>query len=246
MRVLNIIINKFISDKVLKCAYLEKPLNEKFEDIHVHLIFIQDINKNDIFNIIKKLLDDATYITYYVIKDEIYHAVSEDNLSIYFHVDNKNYNYKHKQYLYNPFGIENDEKYIFDKKEIVDLMILHIHEFVNEMHNTYKYYIGEENELSFLCLNKSVKYLFEFLSCYYLMTPDNHSFNDVMDAMEEKRRSELKKDIKAISANNVLESSRMFIWFIDFYINGLPISITKEIDIDYYLYVKKLITGVNK
>ena len=94
MRVLNIIINKFISDKVLKCAYLEKPLNEKFEDIHVHLIFIQDINKNDIFSIIKKLLDDATYITYYVIKDEIYHAVSEDNLSIYFHVDNKNYNYK--------------------------------------------------------------------------------------------------------------------------------------------------------
>ena len=80
MRVLNLIINKFITDKVLKAAYLEKPLNEKYEDIHLHLIFVQEINKNDIFKIIKTLLDDATFVTYYVIKNNIYHAVSEDNM----------------------------------------------------------------------------------------------------------------------------------------------------------------------
>ena len=66
MRILNLIINKFTNDKVLKAAYLEKPLNEKYEDIHLHLIFKQEINKKDIFAIIKGLLDDATYITYYV------------------------------------------------------------------------------------------------------------------------------------------------------------------------------------
>ena len=246
MRVLNIIVNKFITDNVLKAAYLEKPLNEKYEDIHLHLIFIQEIDKDDIFKIIKSLLDDATFITYYVIKDEIYHAVSEDNLSIYFHIDNKNYRYKNKVYLYNPSDIDNDEKYSLDNKSIIMMMTFHIHEFINELHNTYEFYVSEERALALVSLNKSVEYLFKFLSCYYLASPKNHSFNDVMIAMEKEKRSELEKVLRAISINSVIECAKMFVWFIDYYINGLPITITKEIDIDYYLYVKKLIIGVGK
>ena len=246
MRVLNIIVNKFITDNVLKAAYLEKALNEKYEDIHLHLIFKQEINKNDIFKIIKSLLDDATFITYYVIKDDVYHAVSEDNLSIYFHIDSMNYRFVNKTYLYNPDDIDHDEIYTLDNNAIIKLMILHIHEYVNELHNVYKYYIAKEGELSFISLNKSVEYLFKFLSCYYLISPQNHSFNDVMDAMEPKRREELKKDLEALSLSNTMECAKMFIWFIDYYINGLPLTITKDIDVDYYLYVKKLILGVNK
>lgn len=246
MRVLNIIVNKFITDNVLKTAYLEKPLNERFEDIHLHLIFKQEINKNDIFTIIKSLLDDATYITYYVIKDDVYHAVSEDNLSIYFHVDNKNYRFVNKVYIYNPDNIDKDDKYNLDNNAIIKLMILHIHEFINELHNVHKYYVGMEKELAFLSLNKSVEYLFSFLSCYYLVSPENHSFNDVLNAMELERKEELKRDLEALSLNNTMECAKMFVWFIDYYINGLPLTITKDIDVDYYLYVKKLILGVMK
>ena len=246
MRVLNIIVNKFITDNVLKAAYLEKALNEKYEDIHLHLIFKTLIDKNDIFKIIKSLLDDATYITYYVIKDEVLHIVSEDNLSIYFYVDTKNYRYKNKVYLYNPSEIDNDENLNLDNPSVIKLMTLHIHEFINEIHNTYNFFFADEKTLALVSLNKSVEYLFKFLSCYYLVSPYNHSFNDVLDAMEKEKRSELEKIIRVISLFNVLECAKMLIWFIDYYINGLPITITKEVDIDFYLYVKKLIIGVGK
>ena len=49
--------------------------------------------------------------------------------------------------------------------------------------------------------------------------------------------------MNALALSNTIECAKMFIWFVDYYINGLPITITKEIDIDYYLYVKKLILG---
>lgn len=243
MRVLNIIINKFITDNVLRAAYLEKPLNEKYEDLHLHLIFKQAIDKQDIFNIIKSLLDDATFVTYYVIKNDVYHAVSEDNLSIYFHIDNKNYNYKHKVYLYNPSDIDKDKKMNLDNYTVLNKMIHEIHEYINELHNVYKFYVAKEKTLAFVSLNKSIEYLFGFLSCYYLRSIENHSFNDLYLEMEKKKREELDKIINVITMTNVMECARMFIWFIDSYINGLPINITKEIDIDYYIYVKKLILG---
>ena len=246
MRVLNLIINKFITDKVLKAAYLEKPLNEKYEDIHLHLIFIQEINKNDIFKIIKTLLDDATFVTYYVIKNNIYHAVSEDNLSIYFHIDNKNYPYKNKTYLFDPFDIESDPSMNIDNYAVMNQMIHEVHECINELHNTYKFYEAKEEKLAFLSLSKSLEYLFNFLSCYYIRSIENHSFNDVLQEMEKKKKDELEKIVKAISISSVMECAKMFIWFIDEYINGLPINITKEIDIDYYMFVKKLVLGVKK
>ena len=243
MRLLNIIVNKFITDNVLKAAYLEKALNEKYEDIHLHLIFKQEINKDDIFKIIKSLLDDATFLTYYVTKVEVFHAVSEDNLSIYFHVDNKNYRYKNKVYLYDPSNIENDESYNLDNKAVIHLMTFHIHEFINELHNTFELHTAEEDTLALVSLNKSIEFLFHFLSCYYLVSPKNHSFNDVLKVMEKTKSDEIEKIIRVISIFNVIECAKMLIWFIDYYINGLPITITKEIDIDYYLYVKKLILG---
>ena len=246
MRVLNIIINKFITDNVLKAAYLEKPLNEKYEDLHLHLIFKQEIDKNDIFRIIKGLLDDATFVTYYVIKDEVYHAVSEDNLSIYFHIDNKNYHYKNKVYLYNPYDIDKDEKMNLDNYAVMNEMIHKLHECINELHNTNMFILAKEDVLSFVSLNKALEYLFGFLSCYYLRSTKNHSFNEVLSAMEKKKRDEINKIVSAISLSSVIECSRMLVWFIDYYINGLPITITKEIDIDYYMYVKKLILGVGK
>ena len=246
MRVLNIIINRFITDNVLKAAYLEKALNERFEDIHLHLIFKRKIDKKDIFNIIKSLLDVATFVTYYVIKDDTYHAVSEDNLSVYFHVDDMNYRYKNKVYLYNPDDIDNDDNYNIDNNTIIKMMTFHIHEFINELHNVYAFHQALEDEQAFLSLSKSVEYLFEFLSCYYLRSPKNHSFSDVLKVMEKNKKEELKKDLDALKLSNTMECAKMFIWFVDYYINGLPITITKEIDIDYYMYVKKLILGVTK
>ena len=79
-----------------------------------------------------------------------------------------------------------------------------------------------------------------------MQSPYNHSFSDVLDAMEKSRREELTKDLNAIMLANTMECAKMFVWFLDYYVNGLPITITKEIDIDYYLYVKKLILGVKK
>ena len=246
MRILNLIINKFTSDKVLKAAYLEKPLNEKYEDIHLHLIFKQEINKKDIFAIIKGLLDDATYITYYVIKDDVFHAVSEDNISIYFYIDKKNYSYKNKTYLYDPDDLDSDDSFKLENKDIITMMVHHIHEYINELHNAYEFYKEKEEALSLVCLNRSVDYLFKFLSCYYLANPGNHSFNDIFEVMEVDKRKELKQALQVISISNIFGCLKMFVWFIDYYINGLPITITKKIDIDYYLYIKKLILGVMK
>ena len=55
----------------------------------------------------------------------------------------------------------------------------------------------------------------------------------------------LKKIISTCKIESVMECAKMIVWFVDEYIVKLPINIAKEIEIDYYLYMKKQVIGVN-
>lgn len=244
MQILNSLINRLIKENILGLAYIEKPLNERYEDIHLHLLFNTDINVKRILEKIKSIIDELTYMSFYKIDDNILHYVSEDNLSLYVHADNLIYRFKKKVYLYDPYNVKDDEtKLSLDNNEVINEMVRNINCFIDELHNIYQFEIGLENELSFLSLTKSIDFLYKFLGAYYLANPMNHSINDIYEVMEPGKCKELKKILAILSTHNLKECSKMLIWFIDEYISGLPISITQRIDVDYYMYVKKLIIG---
>lgn len=246
MQILNNLLNKLVNDHLIKLAYIEKPLSEKNDNINLHIIFNNDIEKGLYLEYIKTYLENNSFLSYSSIHDNVLHFVSEDGLTLYLHADNCVYHYEKKVIVYNPLNISEDDPFYSLKEDIIIKDIVKaIYGLTYELHNTYQYCLENEYNLGLFSLNKANNYLFQFLSDYYLHNPKNHSYNYLFTKMENIKVEMLKKIISTCKIESVMECAKMIVWFVDEYIVKLPINIAKEIEIDYYLYMKKQVIGVN-
>lgn len=243
MQILNNLVNKLIIDKAIKLAYIEKPLNERYDDIHLHIIF-NSLNIGDYFLNIKSYLEDETFLSYCTKKEDlsVLHFVSEDGLSLYIHNDKKIFNYSEMIVLYNPEKIElSSLSFTLDNEETIKKMVSSILSLTDELHNVYQFVKERDLILALNSLSKANNHLFSFLSDYYLFNPNNHSSNDLLRIMPEEESIKYKKIISVLKIECIQECAKLLIWFVDEHIGNLPITIAKDVDIDYYLYVKRLV-----
>lgn len=246
MQILNNLLNKLVNEDLVKLAYIEKPLTEKRDNINLHIIFNDQNKHEEYLKDIKDYLENNSFLSYSSIQDNILHFVSEDGLSLYLHADNCVYHYEKKVTVYNPLKISGDDvQYTLKENNVIKDMVKSIYGLTYELHNTYQYCLENENALGLFSLNKANHYLFQFLSDYYLFNPKNHSYNYLFNKMEKPKVEQLKKIISLCKIDSVMECAKMIVWFIDEYIVKMPINVAKEIEIDYYLYMKRQIIGVN-
>lgn len=242
MQILNDLLNMLVNEELIKLAYIEKPLTDKKDNINLHLIFNQSAKDDQYLEMIKNYLETKSFLSYSSITDNILHFISEDGLSLYLHADKFIYRYDQKVVVYNPLNLDDfDLEYRLCEEDVVKDMVDAIYGLTYELHNTYQFYLENEKSLGLISLCQANNYLFRFLSDYYLFNPKNHSYNYLLSKMEADKSEFLKKIISMVKVDSVMEAAKLIVWFIDDYITKLPINVAKEIEIDYYLYMKKLV-----
>ena len=244
MQILNDLLNKLVNENLIKLAYIEKPLTERHDNVNLHLIFNQNNNSEEHLKMIKNFLESKSFLSYSSIADNILHFISEDGLSLYLHADNRIYDYPQKVVVYNPLKLEEDNQFLLKEDDVIGDMVKAIYGLTYELQNTYQFCLESEVVLGLFCLNKANNFLFQFLSDYYLFNPKNHSYNYLLTKMELDKAEQFKQILAVAKYDSVMECAKMIVWFIDDYISRMPINVAKNIEIDYYLYMKRQINGL--
>lgn len=251
MSTLNDLINRIISiyDRynVLDVCYTERKINDDDCLVYVYFIpflegdtFYNIYSKNDCLNLesIIKKEDSIVYSKMYN-WDKTLHVITGSNKSIYFNIVSGIYEFKDIDVLYKNV----DTVRVLNDKEVN--LVTSFEDFCNNVNLVYRTLSTKNKYVAFKYLTDAYGNLLGFLGNFYLnYSPDlaflHFDFNDVLELMDERLKTNFKRIMDLMKVNNVCECTKLMLWFIDEYIGNLTISVVSRINIDYYDFVKGL------
>lgn len=245
MHIIDEIVSNFAKQSIIDYAYIEKPTNNILDDINLHLILNITLNEaivKELSSVLSSEIKKNYYISYEENNNLYYHCVSEENFSIYVYFDNYIYDYKNKIVLYsNNF---NEDLGKLTDSMLIDIINSKILILTNNLFN-FSQNIGENDNIrAFITINKVIDNFISLVATFYLKNPHAHDFTYLKDVLPAKDYELVTKIITMVKIDNMVECSKLIIWYLDEFFGSLPINIACNISIDYYIYVKKIILNI--
>lgn len=193
---------------------------------------------DDLIKKLEEFLNNGVFDFYYY-KDNIITFMCEDLLIVRIDILTSIYE---KIAIANKKNVYNPRNTSYDKEKNYNSVIDCINEMLISFDEYMLYLQTKENILAFNSLMKADNAIIKLLFALLLDLRINGSLEDIYNIIGEEKTTEFKNYHLILNSNRMIEASKMMIWFINDFIVNIPISVASQINLDFYINIKKNIT----
>lgn len=236
-------------------SYLTKSLYVKALSLDCNL------NNNHLYAVIQLFNEDNKInLKVYDIVRDIKRFIEENSLFEFLKVS-----YKNKEVLINLFNnnfvcltlhlvneysndyminnVYNPNKLLSTCNYSYDILVESLNNIILEFSNFI--ILNKKDKIqSFTTLLKINDEILSFMFAFYLKKCYKSEINELYSVLPKEIKKNYDNYLSILSVNRVNECAKMMIWFINDFINNIPIIIAPRINIDFYFEVKKKILNL--
>lgn len=233
---LNNLIQQLITLNYIEAAYVENRTNE-FEEIYLHLV-VNEEEKEVFLNSISSIIDNLSSVVYVRKYKTSMYIKFDDFVSAFILFDFDDYNvYTHSMVLYDP-----NKKLNSVKKEVPsDETGYIINDIAYNLDRAYNFLKIEDNIMALRYLNMVNEKVLLFLKTTFEPQKIYRSYKDLLNSLPKDMKNKYLKIVSKLKVDSLVECMKMFVVFMDDFINKISINVAFVVDIDYYMFVKKMI-----
>ena len=229
-------VKKMIDEEIIDAAYQEQE-TIKNEEVNLHLVITENKYQKFIklYNNILESISNVVYIKKN--KDNTYIKFDNDlSCVIYLEIDNF--------YVYGDFNVFYDPNGKLLKAVITptpDIIGETLNEITYNLDRFFNYFRIEDKLTAMTYLSKANENVLLYFK--YLYYPQNtyRNYKSLITDLPRDLKPKYNKMLSKLKIDSLIECAKMVFVLMDNFVSSISINVAFVFDIDYYLYIKKLI-----